>query len=63
MSCVRFSLMILTSTPVMFVLMYLNTHAWVHVFFSHTRVYRAILSDLEAGLTTGYRGFCSCAGN
>ena len=43
MSYVRFGLMILTSTVVMFILMYLNTYAWEHVFFSETRVYMAIL--------------------
>ena len=39
----RFGLMILTSTLVMFILMYLNTYAWEHVFFSETRVYMAVL--------------------
>lgn len=43
MSYVRFFLMILTSTVVMFILMYLNTYAWEHVFFSETRIYMAIL--------------------
>lgn len=43
MSYVRFALMILTSTVVMFILMYLNTYAWEHVFFSETRTYMAIL--------------------
>lgn len=43
MAYVRFGLMILTSTVVMFVLMYLNTYAWEHVFFSETRTYMAIL--------------------
>ena len=43
MSYVRFSLMILTSMVVMFILMYLNTYAWEHVFFSETRTYMAIL--------------------
>ena len=43
MSYLRFALMILTSTLVMFVLMYLNTYALEHVFFSETRVYMAIL--------------------
>lgn len=42
MSYVRFGLMILTSTVVMFLLMYLNTYAWEHVFFSETRTYMAI---------------------
>jgi hypothetical protein len=43
MSYARFGLMIATSTVVMFVLMYLNTYAWEHVFFSETRVYMALL--------------------
>jgi Domain of unknown function (DUF305) len=43
MSYIRFGLMILTSTVVMFVLMYLNTYAWEHVFFSETRTYMAFL--------------------
>ncbi|NDW32750.1 DUF305 domain-containing protein [Salipiger sp. PrR007] len=42
MSYIRFGLMILTSTVVMFILMYLNTYAWEHVFFSETRTYMAI---------------------
>ncbi|SEO41295.1 protein of unknown function [Salinihabitans flavidus] len=43
MSYIRFGLMILTSTLVMFILMYLNTYAWEHVFFSETRAYMAIM--------------------
>ncbi len=43
MSYIRFGLMILTSTVVMFILMYLNTYAWEHVFFSETRTYMAIM--------------------
>lgn len=43
MSYARFSLMILTSTAGMFALMYANTYAWEHVFFSETRAYMAIL--------------------
>lgn len=39
----RFGLMILTSTVVMFILMYLNTYALEHVFFSETRIYMALL--------------------
>jgi tryptophan-rich sensory protein len=39
----RFAAMIATSTVVMFVLMYLNTYAWEHVFYSETRAYMAIL--------------------
>lgn len=43
MSYFRFCLMIVTSTVVMFFLMYLNTYALEHVFFSETRVYMAIM--------------------
>lgn len=43
MSYIRFGLMILTSVVVMFILMYLNTYAAEHVFFSETRAYMAIL--------------------
>src|SRR5262245_15419265 len=39
----RFGLMILTSTIVMFGLMYLNTYELDHVFFSETRAYMAIV--------------------
>ncbi len=43
MSYLRFFAMIATSTFVMFVLMYLNTFLWSHVFFSETRAYMAVL--------------------
>ncbi len=43
MSYVRFGLMIITSTVAMFILMYLHTYAWEHLFFSETRAYMAIL--------------------
>ncbi|MBE9640489.1 DUF6692 family protein [Salipiger mangrovisoli] len=39
----RFALMILASTVIMFGLMYLNTYAVEHVFFSETRLYMAIV--------------------
>lgn len=39
----RFALMILTSTLVMFGLMYLNTYALAHVRFSETRAYMALI--------------------
>jgi predicted lysophospholipase L1 biosynthesis ABC-type transport system permease subunit len=42
MSYWRFFAMIITSTVVMFSLMYLNTYALDHVFFSETRSYMAI---------------------
>lgn len=43
MSYVRFGLMIVTSTVVMFLLMYLNTYAWEHVYLSETRIYMAFM--------------------
>ena len=43
MSYIRFGAMIVTSTVVMFGLMYLNTYAWDHVRFSETRVYMALV--------------------
>lgn len=43
MSYWRFGAMIATSTVVMFGLMYLNTYALEHLFWSETRVYMAIL--------------------
>ena len=39
----RFGGMIATSTLIMFGLMYLNTYAWDHVFFSETRSYMALV--------------------
>ncbi len=39
----KFCAMIATSTVVMFVLMYLNTYATDHVFFSETRLYMAFV--------------------
>ena len=42
-SYVRFAAMIFTSTVVMFGLMYLNTYALDHVYFSETRAYMALL--------------------
>lgn len=42
MSHTRCGLMILTSTIVMFILMYLNTFAFEHIFLSETRTYMAI---------------------
>lgn len=42
MSYARFFAMIVTSTLVMYGLMYLNTYAFDHIFFSETRAYMAI---------------------
>ena len=39
----RFGVMILTSTVIMFGLMYLNTYELNHVFFSETRLYMALM--------------------
>ncbi len=39
---VRFAAMIATSTVAMFLMMYLNTYAWDHVFYSETRTYMAL---------------------
>ena len=39
----KFAAMIATSTVVMFFLMYLNTYAGDHVFFSETRAYMALV--------------------
>ncbi len=38
---VKFTLMILTSTIVMFIMMYFNTYQLDHVYFSETRAYMA----------------------
>ena len=43
MSYLRFGAMIATSTVVMFLLMYLNTYAFDHVFFSEMRVFMALV--------------------
>jgi hypothetical protein len=43
MSYPRFAAMIVVSTVVMYGLMYLNTFAWDHVWFSQTRVWMAVL--------------------
>ena len=43
MSYVRFGAMIVTSTIVMFILMFLNTYALDHVYFSETRAYMALV--------------------
>lgn len=39
----KFGAMIATSTVVMFILMYLNTYAFGHIFFSETRLYMAFV--------------------
>ncbi|GAA0315930.1 DUF305 domain-containing protein [Psychrobacter aestuarii] len=39
---VKFTLMIVTSTLVMYIMMYFNTYAWDHIYFSETRAYMAL---------------------
>lgn len=39
---VKFTLMILTSTVVMYIMMYFNTYEWNHIYFSETRAYMAL---------------------
>ncbi len=38
----KFTLMIVTSTVVMFIMMYFNTYQWDHIYFSETRAYMAL---------------------
>ncbi len=54
-SYARFGAMILTSTVVMFGLMYLNTLQLDHVFFSETRTYMAlVMAAAMAGIMLGF---------
>ncbi|MCF8496597.1 MAG: DUF305 domain-containing protein [Alphaproteobacteria bacterium] len=39
----KFAAMIATSTALMYGLMYLNSYAWGHIFFSETRLYMAFI--------------------
>jgi hypothetical protein len=50
MSYARFAAMIATSTVVMYGLMYLNTFALDHIWFSQTRVWMALLMGAVMGL-------------
>lgn len=50
MSYWRFAAMIATSTVVMYGLMYLNTYAWEHVFWSETRAWMALLMGATMAL-------------
>ena len=54
---VRFSLMILTSTVVMYIMMYFNTYEWDHVYFSETRAYMALY--MGAGMSVIMLAFMS----
>lgn len=51
----RFFAMVGTSTAVMFGLMYVNTYAWGHVFFSETRFWMAFV--MGAAMTVIMLGF------
>ncbi len=55
MSYAKFAAMILTSTIVMFGLMYLNTYAADHIFFSQTRMWMALL--MGAAMAVVMMGF------
>jgi uncharacterized protein (DUF305 family) len=46
----RFAAMIVTSTVVMFALMYLNTYELDHVYFSQTRTYMALIMGAAMAL-------------
>jgi peptidoglycan/LPS O-acetylase OafA/YrhL len=46
----RFAAMIAVSTVVMFVLMYLNTYAFDHVFWSQTRAWMALVMGATMGI-------------
>ena len=48
---VKFTLMIVTSTVVMFIMMYFNTYQLDHVYFSETRAYMALY--MGAGMGSG----------
>ena len=54
---VKFSLMILTSTVVMYIMMYFNTYKVDHVYFSETRAYMALY--MGAGMAVVMLAFMS----
>ncbi|WP_201555736.1 DUF305 domain-containing protein [Psychrobacter sp. 72-O-c] len=54
---VKFTLMILTSTLVMYVMMYFNTYQWDHIYFSETRAYMALY--MGAGMAVIMLAFMS----
>ncbi len=54
---VKFTLMILTSTVVMYIMMYFNTYEWDHIYFSETRAYMALY--MGAGMTMIMLAFMS----
>ncbi len=54
---VKFTLMILTSTVVMYIMMYFNTYEWNHIYFSETRAYMALY--MGAGMAVIMLAFMS----
>ena len=54
---VNFTLMILTSTVVMYIMMYFNTYEWDHIYFSETRAYMALY--MGAGMAVIMLAFMS----
>ncbi|PWK15129.1 MULTISPECIES: DUF305 domain-containing protein [Psychrobacter] len=54
---VKFTLMILTSTVVMYIMMYFNTYEWDHIYFSETRAYMALY--MGAGMAVIMLAFMS----
>lgn len=54
---VKFTLMILTSTAVMYIMMYFNTYEWDHIYFSETRAYMALY--MGAGMAVIMLAFMS----
>jgi hypothetical protein len=62
MSYARFGAMIVTSTIVMFGLMYLNIYAADHVWFSQTRAWMAVMLPMYESPKTKSLSFCSVSG-
>lgn len=54
---VKFTLMMLTSTVVMYIMMYFNTYEWDHIYFSETRAYMALY--MGAGMAVIMLAFMS----
>lgn len=54
---IKFTLMILTSTIVMYIMMYFNTYEWDHIYFSETRAYMALY--MGAGMAVVMLAFMS----
>ena len=54
---IKFTLMILTSTIVMYIMMYFNTYEWDHIYFSETRASMALY--MGAGMAVVMLAFMS----